>query len=773
MIARRWLGVMIAAFVTAGLGFLVFSNLAIQSDLAFFQPGAPSRVSELAIGQLKSGPASRLILVGIEDASARDLAGLSRALVETLATSNDFVRIANGANALDERTLQFLFEHRYILGPEIRNQAFSVPELRRSISEAVDQLAGFSGYATSDLLPADPTARSLALARAWQGKFNVHYKHGLWFSQDEKRALLIAETAANADDDIGQERAQATLEAAFAEIPGASHARLVVTGPPVISLTVSRLIQNQAWWIGIGSVLIVIVTLGLAFRSPGLHVIIALPTAAAAIAGAATVQAFFGSIHGIALAFGATLVGVTSDYPVHLISHLRHGLSARDALRRIAGPFGVGAGTTAAAFLPMTLSSYSGLSQLGTFAVVGIVAAAMMTAFLLPRLLQGYQPREVTDALNRILPDLSQARVVLMAVGAVSFIWMAVSDVALFSDDLGRLSPVPAQLVALDRDLRNEIGAADVRRLIVIEGESAQDALIKSERVTSVLHQLVEERVIGSYEAPSDYLPSAESQGRRQALLPPEEELRRAIVAAVDGLPVSAETFEPFIQEVSATKLLSPLGPQDVLSVPLLGERIASLLSRQANGTWLAFVLLSGVSQPDQLVSALKQVEDDSIHYLDLQKEAIQLFAAYRVESLQWLAGGLVIVVMVLFLAVPFRRAIRILISLMVSLSTTAGILVAVGNSLTPFHVVSLLLVAGMGLDYALFVSREDVNEADLQQTRRSVVICAVTTIGAFGLMTISTAPILRGIGLTVAIGVTLAFVSALAICGARERSIV
>ena len=767
MIAGRWVRISIAAMLTAGIGFVVFSNLAIQSDLAFFQPSSPSGVSRLAIDQLKSGPASRLILVGVRGAPPRDLSRLSRSLVDAVSGSSSFVMVANGANELDERALQFVFKHRYVLGPEIGPGMFSARELRSSISEAIARLGSFSGYVTSDLLPSDPTNRAVAIASAWQGNFHRHYRHGVWFSQDEKTALVVAETAANSDDDVGQARAQAELQAAFAAIPGSAQARLIMTGPPVISLSVSGLIQAQAWWIGIGSVLIVIVVLALAFRSPGLHVIIVLPTVVAAAAGAAAVQVIFGSVHGIALAFGATLVGVTSDYPVHFISHLRNDSSAKEAFRRIAAPFGVGAGTTAAAFLPMTLSSYSGLSQLGTFAVVGIAAAALMTAFVLPRLLEGYQTSGAVGTLDRFLPDLSWARIPLIGLGIVSLIWIAIGDEALFTDDLGQLSPVPVGLVSLDRELRGEIGAADVRRLVVITGKSAEDVLTRSERLAPILRRLVERRAISSYEAPSDYIPSAASQRRRQALLPDEYELRHILAEAVQGLPVNADTFEPFIRDVGATKALPQIDPVDVMSVPLLGERIASLLSRQSDDNWSAFVLLSGVSRPDQLVAELAQTGDDSIHYLDLQKEALQLFASYRVESLQWLAGGLVIVVLVLFLTVSPRRAVVILVTLTVTLCTTAGILVGMGNSLTPFHIVSLLLVAGMGLDYALFISREDADQADFQRTKRSVVICAVTTIAAFGLMVVSTAPILRGIGLTVAIGVTLAFISALAICGA------
>ena len=128
--------------------------------------------------------------------------------------------------------------------------------------------------------------------------------------------------------------------------------------------------------------------------------------------------------------------------------------------------------------------------------------------------------------------------------------------------------------------------------------------------------------------------------------------------------------------------------------------------------------------------------------------------------------------VLVLFVVLGVWRALDVVISLAAALSLTAAILVAMDMPLTPFHLMSLLLVAGMGLDYGVFLSRSNVDLVDLRQTLRSIAICAATTVIPFGLMVISSAPILRGIGLTVAIGVTLSVVSALAICGGRTWSV-
>lgn len=621
MIAKTWLRMTMAMLATAVLGGVVFANLDVRYDLTFFQPGTPSRVSDLAIDQIRSGPASRVVLIGVAGAPSTDLARLSRSLVEQLSKTGQFKRVANGANELDEVALRYLFDNRYLLGPNPAQREFTSEGLRRSIMSALGRLSGLSGYALGDLLPSDPTGRMQALIGAWRGNTQPHYKHGVWFSRDETMALVFASTAANGDDQIEQARAQEKIVSSFASLADADGAKLMMTGPPVISLTVSRSIQDDAWWIGIGSIVILLTMLIAAFRSISLLLAIALPTAAGAIAGAVAVQLLFGSVHGITLTFGGTLAGVTSDYPVHLISHLRRGLRPTQALHGIWSPLVLGGAIAAAAFLPMMISSFPGLSQLGVIAVVGIAAGVVTTVFVLPWVLEGFSPSDAARWSRRLVPPFARIKIPAILVGLGGLIWIIAGHAEVFSDDLSRLNPIPRQLVDLDKQIREALGAPDVRRLFVVDGKSAQQVLIGSEHLSESLDDLAREGAIASYDAPSRYLPSIETQRARQTALPSEEQLRGYVALAVQGLPIEAATFEPFIQSVAATKARAPLEPSDLLSVPLVGDRLAALLSNRADGTWQAYVLLSGVKQPTRLASMQKGAPEESTHYLDLQTE--------------------------------------------------------------------------------------------------------------------------------------------------------
>jgi predicted exporter len=78
------------------------------------------------------------------------------------------------------------------------------------------------------------------------------------------------------------------------------------------------------------------------------------------------------------------------------------------------------------------------------------------------------------------------------------------------------------------------------------------------------------------------------------------------------------------------------------------------------------------------------------------------------------------------------------------------------------FHLVSLLLVAGLAIDYGLFLSRPAADAADRRRTLFSVSVGAASSFAMFAMLAISAIPALTAIGLTVAVGILSAYASAL-----------
>ncbi len=76
-------------------------------------------------------------------------------------------------------------------------------------------------------------------------------------------------------------------------------------------------------------------------------------------------------------------------------------------------------------------------------------------------------------------------------------------------------------------------------------------------------------------------------------------------------------------------------------------------------------------------------------------------------------------------------------------------------------HLIGLILVMGMGVDYGIFVWDSAQSEEAIGATMQSLLLSALTTIFVFGVMGLSAHPALNAIGRTTAVGIALAFLLA------------
>jgi predicted exporter len=86
------------------------------------------------------------------------------------------------------------------------------------------------------------------------------------------------------------------------------------------------------------------------------------------------------------------------------------------------------------------------------------------------------------------------------------------------------------------------------------------------------------------------------------------------------------------------------------------------------------------------------------------------------------------------------------------------------------FHLIALVLAAGLGLDYALFFEHAADDPLEQRRTLHALLVCALSTLLVFALLCASTIPVLRAIGITVTLGVVGNFVLALLLTRPADR---
>jgi predicted exporter len=347
-----------------------------------------------------------------------------------------------------------------------------------------------------------------------------------------------------------------------------------------------------------------------------------------------------------------------------------------------------------------------------------------------------------------------------LALAAIAIAAVTLAPQAFWENDLSRLTPVPRDLLLTDQQLRSELGTADARYLLVVEAQDGEEALRKLETLEPSLQELVSSGAVGGFDHAARYVPSAQTQQRRQQRLPDSAALREAVQQAQTGTPFRTGIFAPFVQDVEQARALQPLTVEALRSSPL-GASVDMLLTQRSGGV-TALVTLSGVQDITRLYD-FAQRSGDAVRLLDIKVASEELVAAQRTRILWTLAAAAVLLVAVVAFALRSRsRVFRVLAPMVLTTLLVLAVLRMTGVSLNLFHLIALVLAAGLGLDYALFFEHASADRSEQRRTLHAVLVCSLSTLMVFALLGLSDIPVLRAIGVTVTLGVIFNFVFAL-----------
>ena len=763
-----------AALWLAALGLAALyirATLRVSGDLRLFMPAPHTRAERLILEEVSEGPASRLLLVALTGAPREALAASSSRLAAALRADPAFRLVENGENPL-ETVPAALLPYRYLLSPTLDRRPLDAAYLGEQLAARERDLASPAASLLEPWLPSDPTLETLKVLESWRPAHEPRLIEGVWFAPHADAALMIVESAAPAFDPQAQRTALEHLQRHFAAARASPAVRLTVSGPGAFSALMQRRTEADARLASILDTLGMIALMLLAYRRPGYVVLGALPLATAGAAALAVVAALFGTVHGITIAFGFTLIGVAIDYPIFLFSHRLPGVPALATARSIWPTLAIAVTGLAIAYLAFLLSGVRGLVQLACFNVAGIAAAGLATRYLLPRL-GGDGARDSADsALAGHLAALA-ARVPRPAWLAAAFALAALAVLvlvpgALWDDDLGRLTPVPQALLAEYATLQQELGAPDVRYLMTVEGDTADRVLAREETLRRAFEELVERRAVSGFDDAARYLPSVATQQRRRAALPDRAVLAASLAAALRGTAFRPGLFEPFRADVDRARSLPPLTPEALKGTPL-ELSLGSLLLERAGGS-TGLITFTGVADAGAL-AALAASAGSGVEFVDLKAASEALVAHQRTRILFSIAGAAVLLALVVLGALrSAARAARVLAPMALATLVTLAVLHGAGMPLNLFHLIALVLAAGLGLDYALFFERSRRDPVGRRRTLHAIAVCASAAALVFAVLASSTLPVLRSIGLTVVIGVVANFALALLMIRPQER---
>ena len=757
------------AFVSACV--FIISRSAFNTDMSAFLPRSPTPTQNILVEQLRDGVVSRLILVGVDSAPTHVLAQISKNMAAQLRGNGDLVAVNNGERVGLEKDFELLWRNRYLLSDAVTAQRFTAQGLHDSLSGYLDLLGAPMGGMAQRVLPNDPSGELIHLLEQLENQAHPALMDGVWFSRDGARAMLLVQTRGYGSDIDAQERAMRHIQAAFdveAKRLQAGGARVRMTGPGVFSVQSRASIRDDAWRLSLIATLLVASMLLLIYRSPRVLALGLFPMLSGALAGVAAVSLGFGSVHGITLGFGVTLIGEGVDYAIYLFTQIEQSSTPQSTLQRIWPTLRLGVLTSICGFSAMLFSGFTGLAQLGLFSIAGLVVAAGTTRWVLPQLLPtGFSVRawaRLGSALMVALRHAPRARAALAVLVVAALSLLVMKRDGLWNDSLASMSPVSKELQALDQQLRNDMGAPDIRYMLVLNAGDIESVLQQGEEIAAILHKQVQAGALEGFDTPP--LPSRRAQLARQAALPDAATLGANLEQALRGLPFRSTTFAAFPQEIALAKRQAPLD-RVALQGGNLGLKLDSFLLQRSSGSagspqagWVLMLPLRGVQDAGRIEQGIRHATTSPFILLDLKRESEQMFFDYRREASKYALLGALAIVALLFVSLrSARRVFDVSLPLAAAVVIVTACLLLTGHALSIFHLIGLLLVVAVGSNYALFFDHRCTSAQDRERTVTSLLFANASTVLGFGLLSFSQSPVLNAIGSTVASGAVLSLV--------------
>ncbi|WP_093555780.1 MMPL family transporter [Pseudoduganella namucuonensis] len=534
---------------------------------------------------------------------------------------------------------------------------------------------------------------------------------------------------------------------------------LIPAGVVLHAAAASGQAHREMSTIGLGSLAGIVLLTWLAFHTLRPILLILLSIGVGCLGAFSVCWLLFGRVHLLTLVFGASLIGVAQDYGIYFLFNRMAAdpaLDSRALLKKLMPGLSLTLLAAVIGYMGLAFTPFPGLRAMAVFSALGLVFAWLTVICWFPPLLKGgaLKPGALARGYGGLLrrwpsPRLNAPTLALAAVFAVA------AGAGLMrlhpNDDIRLLQNSPKRLVQDQIRLGKLLDAPTPVQFYLVRGASEEEVLQREEALKLRLAPLVERGVIGGWQAMSNWVPSLRTQDSRRALL--EEKL-----LAPDGpLRAVARQVEEDANWVAATVELQraagkPLTLQAFLDAPS-SEPWRHLWLGRAEGVYASIVALRGMNYSG--LPALRTAADGlaGVQWVDKVGEISTVLGRYRVY-MGWVVLAAYGLVFALLLPRYRGRAWRVLApTALASVATLAAVGYA-GHSLQLFHVLGLMLLLGVGVDYGIFM-QEQPDRRDATPWL-AVGLSAANTILSFGLLGLSGTPALQAFGLTMLIGTAL-----------------
>lgn len=652
-----------------------------------------------------------------------------------------------------------------------------------SVAAVVDRtyqaITAPQSFVTAPMLRQDPlglTFMGLRKFQRLQSGEGVTMQDGYFIARGDTNLLAFITTAAGASETARNTEFIRILDETIAGLNTAFEGRATASyfGATAMAVANAQQIKHDIRNT-LSIALVALVALFIYFyRRATIPLIILLPAAFGSLLGIAVLYWLKGTISAISIGIGSVLLGLTLDYSLHILTHYRGTGDIKRLFESTTKPLLMCAIFTTVDFLCLLFLHSDVLKDLGIFAAVSVLGAALFSLIFIP---QVYSPRrEVTLRQNTFIDtiaryDFSRNNWVLGIAAVVTLISLFTFQRVGFNDDLAALNYQPPHLKQAEQQLDSlmQYGAKSI--YLVAYGNTTEEALARNADLFRQLEQqeahgsiLGFQSVGGVTSAPAQQREKIDRWNRfwsadKKAQLLQQLHSEGARVGFKDNL------FQPFFESLS-----QPFEPLDESDQQLLDTLFLSDFVSQ--GRQLATVTTVVKVSDQQAESIVQSFTDDARGVLAIDRKQVQESLLSNLEAdfdtLFLIASIAVFVVLFLFFG-SLELTLVTNIPIFLGWLVTLGLMGLLEVDFNAFNIIITTLIFGLGVDYSIFVTQGLLEQytygrADMPAYKSGVVMSALATILCFGILIFAKHPAIRSISIIPLIGLLVVVLMAFSI---------
>lgn len=493
-------------------------------------------------------------------------------------------------------------------------------------------------------------------------------------------------------------------------------------------------------------------------------IIIFIPTVFGGLISVVFLYLLRAEISAISLGIGSVLIGVTLDYSLHIVTHIRNNPSKKKLFSDITQPVLMSSLTTALAFLCLLFIDSQALQDLGIFAAVSVLGASVFALLFIPQAYHGTGKQEVRNhLLDRVaaFPFHKKTLVSLVIILLLIVSMFTYSNVE-FNNDLSQLNYEPAHLTETKKRLDEVTDAGSKSVYVATYGTTAEEALQANDRVYNKLQHMRTREEVAKFMSLAVWMPSRKTQLKKierwnqfwtdSLKLATRQKLSKA--GTLQGFRPTA--FSDFYAQLDTE--FTPIDRAAFIKSKAF--RVDDYLSEKEDFSTVTTIIQTNGDTTGELKALFDAMPNTLLIDRELVNETLLGNLKTDFNRLIWYCMGVVLLILFLFYR-SFGLLLVTGIPIFLTWLLTIGMMGLLQLEFNIFNSIIATFIFGLGVDYSIFITNglRATDVRDLVSYKTSILLSMITTLLGVGVLLFAKHPALHSLAFVAVIGIVSAVV--------------